>query len=62
MAALGAGKLNAMSPLAVLDRGYSVTFAGEKVVRSAAELKKGDSITTKLAKGRFTSKVEGVEA
>jgi len=55
------GKMNALSPLAVLERGYSVTFAGERVVKSAEELKKGDIVITRLARGKFTSKVEGEE-
>lgn len=60
--AAACGKLNALSPLAVLERGYSVTFFGEKVVKSAEELKKGDVVTTRLARGKFTAKVEGAEA
>ena len=60
--AAATGKLGALNPLAVLERGYSVTFAADKVVKSAGQLKVGETVMTRLAKGRFTSKVEGAEA
>lgn len=55
------GKLNAMSPLAVLERGYSATFKGGKVVRDARGLAKGDSVVTRLARGEMTATVESVK-
>jgi len=59
--ALVASQLNALSPLAVLERGYSITFKGEKVKRLAADFKKGDSIHTKFIDGIVGSVVEKVE-
>ncbi len=55
-----AARLDALSPLAVLARGYSVTqrTADGQVVRTAAQLAPGDSITTRLAQGRAVSRVE----
>lgn len=53
-------RLDALSPLAVLARGYSVTqrAADGGVVRLAADLTPGDTITTRLAHGRVVSRVE----
>jgi len=57
-----AGKLRILSPLAVLERGYSITFSGTKVIRKAHQLEEGDSLRTKFADGCVTSRVECVEA
>jgi len=56
-------RLRALSPLAVLDRGYALvlTEAGN-VVRSAAQVAAGDRVTTRLAEGAFASRVEEVTA
>jgi exodeoxyribonuclease VII large subunit len=55
-------RLNALSPLAVLQRGYSITRteAGD-VVKEATQVKKGDTIVSKLAKGQVRSSVFGVD-
>jgi exodeoxyribonuclease VII large subunit len=59
LARLAAG-LEALSPLAVLARGYSLTFAadGTTLLRSTAAARPGDLIQTRLAKGRLISRVE----
>jgi exodeoxyribonuclease VII large subunit len=59
---LSAGKLNTLSPLSVLERGYSITFASGKPVRDATAFKKGQEITTRLAKGEIISIVKGVKS
>jgi exodeoxyribonuclease VII large subunit len=58
-----ASKLNAMSPLAVLERGYSITYGGspEAILRDSSVLLPGDEIRTVLSKGRIKSRVEEVE-
>ena len=44
--------LNALSPLNVLSRGYAlVQGAGEKVVRSAQEVKSGQKLTLRFSDG-----------
>jgi exodeoxyribonuclease VII large subunit len=55
-----AASLEALSPLAVLARGYSLTFQadGTTLVRSAADVRPGDPIQTRLASGRLISRVE----
>ena len=58
-----AGKLQSLSPLAVLGRGYSVTQDAETgdVVRSAAALEQGQQIVTRLATGQITSTIDSIE-
>jgi exodeoxyribonuclease VII large subunit len=53
-------RLESLSPLAVLGRGYSLTqrTADGRLVRDAAELAVGQQITTRLARGEATSRVE----
>jgi len=55
-----AGKLESLSPLAVLSRGYSVTtLAGTgEIVRDADQVSVGDRIMTRVAGGEFTARVE----
>ena len=57
-----AGRLNALSPLAILERGYSVSFyENGKVLKDGSKIKKGDTITTRLWKGTVHSEVTRVE-
>jgi exonuclease VII large subunit len=52
-------QLRALSPLGVLDRGYSLTeTANGGVVRNAADVKPGDTLKTRLAKGTLISEVK----
>jgi exodeoxyribonuclease VII large subunit len=57
------GSLEALSPLRVLQRGYSITKFSEtgEIVREAAKLQPGDRLTTLFDQGRVTSRVESVE-
>ncbi len=57
-----AARIEALSPLAVLARGYSLTFAadGTTLLRSADEVSPGSLIETRLARGRLVSRVEEV--
>ncbi len=51
--------LNALSPYAVIDRGYALTtLANGEVVHSLKEVNIGDLITTQLKDGTFTSEVK----
>ncbi|CAN0362045.1 unnamed protein product, partial [Ectocarpus sp. 4 AP-2014] len=51
-----AGKLESLSPLGVLQRGYSLTTdANGKVVRSIEEIDAGDRLKTRLAEGEIIS-------
>jgi exodeoxyribonuclease VII large subunit len=54
------GRLEALSPLSTLRRGYSITVsAGKKeVLKSVKGIKRGDIIETRLAGGRIISEVK----
>jgi exodeoxyribonuclease VII large subunit len=55
-------QLAAYNPLAVLQRGYSITFtAGGRVVRAANEVKPGDRVRTRLGRGEFGAEVRQVK-
>ena len=57
-----AAKLDALSPLTVLARGYSVTEnADGKVIRSIDEVRWGDEITTQVGDGNIISVVQHTE-
>ncbi len=58
-----AGKIDSLSPLAVLARGYTITQEREtgKVIRSATRLRVGQSIVTRFSEGSAVSKVESIE-
>jgi exodeoxyribonuclease VII large subunit len=58
-----AGKVESLSPLAVLARGYTITqnAATHAVVRDARQLKVGQSIVTRFAYGAAYSTVERIE-
>lgn len=58
--ALATGKLDALSPLKVLGRGYSLTRKVEDLalVTSTRQVQPGDWIVTQLADGRLVSRVE----
>ena len=63
-ARLGAldARLNSLSPLAVLDRGYAIVLsANGSLIRSTRQLSLGDRLTTRLADGSFSSLVESTE-
>ena len=55
-----AAKLETLSPLGILGRGYSITIQEKngKVIKNAENLKKNDRIKTKFAKGEIISRVE----
>lgn len=55
-----AGKLNALSPLSVLARGYSVAQKDGSVIKSVSELKKNDGISLRFADGRAFATVNEV--
>jgi exodeoxyribonuclease VII large subunit len=55
--------LDAVSPLATLARGYSVTTATDgNVLKQTKQVKAGDVLTTRLVDGWVESEVKGVTA
>jgi exodeoxyribonuclease VII large subunit len=61
--ATAAGRLDALSPLKVLERGYSVTrlLPSGTVVRSTEQVQPGDLLETRLYSGKLTSRLESVD-
>lgn len=54
-------KLNALSPLAVLSRGYAIPETEKGVIRSVDGVSEGDSIRLRLKDGALTGKIEKIE-
>ncbi|HEX3354425.1 MAG TPA: exodeoxyribonuclease VII large subunit [Terriglobales bacterium] len=53
------GQLQALSPLAILDRGYALVFdSAGSLLKDAARVKAGDEISARLAKGTLTATVK----
>ena len=58
-----AGRLQALSPLAILSRGYALAWKmpEETLVRRAAELAEGDEIRLRLGEGQARAAVTQIE-
>jgi exodeoxyribonuclease VII large subunit len=52
------GKLHALSPLAILSRGYAVALKDGRAVTDSAEVRKGDSLELRLHKGSVSVEVQ----
>ena len=58
-----AGRLKALSPLGVLERGYGIVLgAGGGAIREASEVKVGDSLDIRVNNGALKARVEEVSA
>jgi exodeoxyribonuclease VII large subunit len=59
--ALATASLDALSPLAVLHRGYAIAQdADGKLLRDVGAVTEGDKVNIQLAKGRFSARVEKI--
>ena len=59
---LAAASLDALSPLAVLQRGFAIAQSADgKLLRDAKQVSVGDSVKVRLAKGTLGAHVESVE-
>src|SRR5881628_268568 len=59
-----AGRLDALSPLACLERGYAIVRRGDSsgpVVRDAGTLGAGDAVAVVFARGRARARIEASE-
>lgn len=56
-------KLEVLSPISILKRGYSITskLPEGAIIRDIKSLKTGDFVETRLGNGKFRSKVEEIE-
>ncbi|MFN2493651.1 MAG: exodeoxyribonuclease VII large subunit [Pyrinomonadaceae bacterium] len=60
---LAAASLDALSPLAVLQRGYAIAQRDDgRLLRDASSVSIGDRVKVRLSKGRIDARVEGVES
>lgn len=57
-----AGSLHSLSPLKVLERGYSLTTRAGKIVTSVGDVKVKDEIETRVPDGVIRSRVESKES
>jgi exodeoxyribonuclease VII large subunit len=54
--------LEALSPVAILNRGYALVFdANGQLVKDAARLRTGDEVSARLARGRIRARVSETE-
>jgi exodeoxyribonuclease VII large subunit len=59
---LVATALDALSPLAVLQRGYAIAEQADgRLLRDASSVSPGDELRVRLAKGRLTARVEDIQ-
>jgi exodeoxyribonuclease VII large subunit len=56
--AVAASALNALSPLATLQRGYAIVTLGTKVVTDAQTLKAGERLALRFARGSAEATVD----
>ena len=52
-------RLTALSPLAVLQRGYAVVTKNKRIVTSKAQVQDGDALRVRLRDGEFDARVSG---
>lgn len=57
------GKLNALSPLSIMERGYSLAYheGQDKLIKSIKQVQPGDPVTVRLKDGRLDCQVWGLE-
>ncbi|MFO7637011.1 MAG: exodeoxyribonuclease VII large subunit [Clostridia bacterium] len=53
--------LEALGPAGVLNRGYSITYKADGILRSIRDVEEGDIVVTELKDGKFAGKVTGKE-
>ncbi|MGZ3692551.1 MAG: exodeoxyribonuclease VII large subunit, partial [Pseudobdellovibrio sp.] len=55
------GMLDSLSPLKVVDRGYSIATHNKKVIKSISEVKAGEVIELKVADGEIEAEVKSIK-
>ncbi|PMC39564.1 exodeoxyribonuclease VII large subunit [Bacillus sp. UMB0899] len=54
-------KLNALSPLKIMDRGYSLVYQEDKLIKSVNQITKGQVLKVQLKDGQLECEVQGIE-
>ncbi len=52
--------LDALSPLKVMTRGYSLAYKGEELIRSAEALREGDTVSLRFSEGSAEAEIKKV--
>ena len=57
------GKLDTLSPLSILERGYSITrkLPSLKILREASHVRPGEGVEVRLFKGSLICRIERAE-
>lgn len=59
--ALADAKLTAMDPLAILERGYTVTETiNGRIIKNSTDVTKGQMVVTRFRDGQVTSQIEEI--
>ncbi len=53
-----AGELDALSPLKIMSRGYSLVYSGDKLIKSSSEISAGEKISVRFADGSVEAVVQ----
>ncbi len=53
-----AERLDSLSPLKIMARGYSLVYSDGRLIRSASDVKSGDIINVKFADGEITAEIK----
>lgn len=53
--------LDALSPLKVMQRGFSLVYSGDQLVKSVNQFASGDELVVRLSDGSATARVERIE-
>ena len=56
-----AGKLNALSPLKVMERGYSLAYKEKELIKSVKQVQPGDVLKVEMTDGKIDCHVWGLE-
>ena len=54
-------RLEAVSPVAILRRGYALVYSGETLLRDSRDVSPGDSVRIRLASGTVTAQITSCE-
>ena len=54
-------KAELLNPQNILDKGYSIVYKEDKIVKDSSKLKENDEIKIVVNKGKITASVKGVE-
>ena len=54
-------KADLLNPNNILDKGYSIVYKDDKIIKDSSKLKENDEIKVVVRKGKITASVKGVE-